>query len=130
LPVPNPEPESTLLNVSEILNRTSSTTKKRRSTSTFESSKKGRVSLSRSGRVVKPPLANWAGQRIVYDLDGNPVEVHDIKTKTIFTEDAPKDEIVSKVEEIQERDFILRSKKSNFFLQKQIQFLSSPNKNF
>uniref|UniRef100_A0A915EE99 Myb-like domain-containing protein n=1 Tax=Ditylenchus dipsaci TaxID=166011 RepID=A0A915EE99_9BILA len=35
----------------------------------------------RSGRVIKQPLQGWMGERIVYDMDGNPIEAHSITTK-------------------------------------------------
>ncbi|KAI1716031.1 SANTA (SANT associated) domain-containing protein [Ditylenchus destructor] len=35
----------------------------------------------RSGRVLKQPLQSWTGERIVYDVDGNPVAAHAPTTK-------------------------------------------------
>ncbi len=40
------------------------------------------LSRTRSGRVVKPPLAGWALQRITYDIYGNPRHLLDSTTKT------------------------------------------------
>uniref|UniRef100_A0A7I4Y3U3 Myb-like domain-containing protein n=1 Tax=Haemonchus contortus TaxID=6289 RepID=A0A7I4Y3U3_HAECO len=40
------------------------------------------VRRSRSGRCIRPPLAEWAGQRVRYDGAGNIIGVEDIMTST------------------------------------------------
>lgn len=45
----------------------------------------GTVRVSRSGRVVKPPMASWAGQRIVYNVNGSPVKAAGIITESMMS---------------------------------------------
>uniref|UniRef100_A0A915B3H0 SANTA domain-containing protein n=3 Tax=Parascaris univalens TaxID=6257 RepID=A0A915B3H0_PARUN len=47
--------------------------------------KESMVRTSRSGRVVKRPLARWAGERIVYDVNGEPVKAVGITTESMMT---------------------------------------------
>ncbi|VDP15510.1 unnamed protein product [Heligmosomoides polygyrus] len=43
------------------------------------------VRRSRSGRCLRPPLANWAGQRVRYDGAGNVIGIEDVNTSTILS---------------------------------------------
>ncbi|VDM50048.1 unnamed protein product [Toxocara canis] len=43
------------------------------------------VRLSRSGRVLKRPLASWAGEHIVYDVYGNAVKAVGVTTESSMT---------------------------------------------
>ncbi|PAV91138.1 hypothetical protein WR25_10957 [Diploscapter pachys] len=45
----------------------------------------GSIHQSRSGRVVHPPLASWAGERIVRDAEGNAVRYESPTTRTMHT---------------------------------------------
>ncbi|KAK5981818.1 hypothetical protein GCK32_000343 [Trichostrongylus colubriformis] len=43
------------------------------------------VRQSQSGRCIRTPLAEWAGQRVRYDGDGNVIGVEDVKTSTVHS---------------------------------------------
>ncbi|MCP9263372.1 hypothetical protein DINM_006698 [Dirofilaria immitis] len=43
---------------------------------------------SRSGRTIKPRLATWTGQRIVYNIHGSPIKAIGITTDSIYSTSA------------------------------------------
>ncbi|KAK6114042.1 SANTA (SANT Associated) family protein [Brugia pahangi] len=46
------------------------------------------LKTTRSGRVVKPRLATWTGQRIVYNVHGSPIKTIGITTDSIYSTSA------------------------------------------
>ncbi|KAE9551373.1 hypothetical protein FO519_005427 [Halicephalobus sp. NKZ332] len=74
-------------NITSISSKKTPNTKKRFKKKDAEST----VKVTRSGRLSRPPLASWANQRIIHDIEGNPIEATGITTKTKFNKnETPK----------------------------------------
>lgn len=46
------------------------------------------LKITRSGRAVKPRMATWTGQRIMYNVHGSPIKAIGITTDSIYSTSA------------------------------------------
>ncbi|KAM3728020.1 Mis18-binding protein [Dirofilaria immitis] len=71
---------------------------------------------SRSGRTIKPRLATWTGQRIVYNIHGSPIKAIGITTDSIYSTSASDMSSSSTLHTTNLRETLLKKdRKSNFY---------------